>query len=89
MIFGASDGASKFYNDMWAMNLQNNTWQNVKLDGAIPEARYTVIRSFQRFAKQDDSIRSALISNHGYGKNGPLSDTYKCTFSETGPYRAT
>lgn len=89
VTLGTEDGHSTFHNDMWAMDLRTFTWKRVKLDGDIPEARYAAAGALKRFAKNDGSVRPELIISHGFGKHGPLSDTYKCIFNETDPYHAT
>lgn len=76
-------------NEMWVMELATFTWAKVKLDGDIPSPRWGAIGSLERFVKPDGSVQPALIVSHGYGEDGPLSDTYKCSFHSTDPYRAT
>lgn len=89
ITMGTSDGKTKFYNDMWVMELSSFTWRKVKLQGDIPPPRYGAAGGLERFVKQLDEVRAELIVSHGFGENGPLSDTYLCKFNRTDPYQAT
>lgn len=89
VTMGTNDGATQFYNDMWAMELTNFTWRKVALDGDVPSARYSAAGGLERFVKKFDEVRAEFIISHGFGENGPLSDTYRCQFNRTNPYHAT
>lgn len=88
VTLGALDGGG-LTNGMWVMELANFTWQKVTLDGDIPAPRYGAVGSLERFVKPDRSVQPSLIISHGRGQDGPLSDTYKCSFDAEDPYRAT
>ncbi|PXF45423.1 Cytochrome b561, DM13 and DOMON domain-containing protein [Gracilariopsis chorda] len=88
VALGTTDGV-QMNTDMWVMEFRNFTWKRVTVDGDIPEPRYGAIGSLERFSKPDGSLQPALIISHGYGKDGPLSNTYKCSFDEKDPYKAT
>lgn len=88
VALGTTDGV-QMNTDMWVMEFLNFTWKRVIVDGDIPEPRYGAMGSLERFSKPDGSLEPALIISHGYGKDGPLSNTYKCSFDEKDPYKAT
>lgn len=79
---------SSLTNDMWALELGSYTWRKVKLDGPRPEPRMNAAGSLERFVRQDGSVRAMLLITHGHGQSGALSDTWKCSFHRTDPYRA-
>lgn len=72
---------------MWVMDFQNFTWSTVTILGDIPTPRFGSIGSLERFIKPDGSVKPALIFTHGYGPNGPLADSYKCSFHPTDPFQ--
>lgn len=76
-------------NAMWVMELNTYTWSSVELSGDIPAPRYGAAGSLERFVKPGGTAQPMLIMSHGYGENGPLSDTFKCSFHPTDPYKAT
>ncbi|KAI0567371.1 Eukaryotic cytochrome b561 [Gracilaria domingensis] len=88
VALGTSDGMRSLNTEMWVMEFKNFTWRRVAVDGEKPEPRFGAIGSLERFSKPDGTVQPALIISHGYGRSGPLSDTYKCTFDEKDPYRA-
>lgn len=89
VTLGTGDGETQFYNEMWAMNFDTNTWKKVTLHGEIPGPRYGAAGALVRFAKSDGTVQPALIVTHGQGRDGALSDSFKCTFNATDPYQAT
>eukprot|EP00171_Calliarthron_tuberculosum_P007399 IDg7399t1 len=52
LTMGTSDGTTKFYSDMWAMELTNFTWRKVTLDGDIPSGRFSAAGGLERFVKK-------------------------------------
>ncbi|CAN8077258.1 unnamed protein product [Agarophyton chilense] len=89
VALGTSDGVRSLNTEMWVMEFRNFTWRRVVVGGDKPEPRFGAIGSLERFSKPDGTIEPALIISHGHGRDGPLSNTYKCTFDENDPYRAT
>ena len=86
VLFGMSTGG-RINDQMWVMDFENFTWNRVEAVGDIPEPRYGAIGSLERFVRLDGSVESSMIVSHGFGANSLLSDTYKCSFHDTDPYR--
>ena len=71
VVFGGQ--ASGFFNDVWAYDIDANTWRRLDGDGPRPNIRYGHAAIF-------DAARDRMVISHGFTDQGRFDDTWAFDF---------
>lgn len=69
MVIYGGEGTSGFFTDVWAFDLETDTWSEVETSGGPPVPRYGL-------ATVLDSTRDRMVISHGFSSQGRFDDTW-------------